>query len=105
MSRFSDYVTNVGFRIELTKAQLRLFAAVAKRSEHRLVLDASGAATERNLVMKGLIEFEDGGRYLVLTKEGELLRPLLSRAGLLDIEAVRIKSLMTPEELAKETEV
>ena len=102
MTRFSDYVTSVGFRLELSKSQLRAFASIALASETKFVLPGGDHQSLESLVRKGLIAWAEGS--WLLTKEGKLLVPLLRAAGLLEADIIKHSKLASPNELLKQME-
>ena len=97
MSRFSDYVTSVGFRLELSKSQLRCFAAYALATERRFIAPGGNSESLSSLIRKGLLEYIDN--EIQLTKEGELLTPLLRRAGLLEADIIQHSKLPSKADL------
>jgi hypothetical protein len=100
MSRFSDYVTSVGFRLELSKSQLRCFASYVLQTENRFVLPGGDHQSLESLIRKGLLAYD--GQAITLTREGELLAPLLRRAGLLDADIIRHSKLPTKADLEEQ---
>lgn len=90
MSRFSDYATNVAFRVELTRAQLAVMLTIVNRNKGVVIATRDHLSAWRALEGKGIIEHRDSQYHL--TKEGELMVPLLRVCGLLDIQKIKAPS-------------
>ena len=82
-TRFSNYVTSIGFSLELSKYQIATLNSLAApaNSITRVTLNY-GSRTLLALWDRGLVDRNNNGEF-VLSKAGKLLLPMLDLAGLL----------------------